>query len=168
MTWSKQTRLRHATTRAQRHANADDLAKSARLIARFALETSALEDAHVVQLLHHAIWKLTEAEHPKYHLPTRTRRAHERILKGGNLQKELRHEHVYPRAEVVRRTLALRERSSVTEALKFLVDHAEACVVLKREATALDAAPGFGWKRYKKLDVYRFRDGELRLLRPRK
>ena len=167
MTWSKERRRSHAVARAQRRANADDLRRSALRVARLALSAPGLVAEHVDDLLHYAIWKLSEADYPKYHLPTRTKRAHKEILLGGSLQKRLRHEHVYQRAEVVRRARALAGKGSVAVALKYIEEHADACVVHKAEAAKLDKVPGFGWKRYEQFNVHEFREGELRLVRPR-
>ena len=89
---------------------------------------------HKKELLSTCIWKITEAD-GKWKV---------RYWSEGALSvspKDLRHEHVYERKELVSRLLSGENVDSV-------VKNAIACLVTKDEHIALNSSAGSGWRRY--------------------
>ena len=136
--------------------DAGETIRSALALAELVLSSEKVSTKHKKDVLHHVLWKLTEAKHPKHRLPLRTRAAHDEILKGGDLGKRLRHEHVFPRSSVVNEIM-----DNPKKVRRLLKKNAVACIVTKQEAESLTAQDRrrrkagkpklLGWDRYKTL-----------------
>ena len=128
--------------------DAEETRRSAKALAHLVVAAKDVSLAHKKGVLHYVIWKITEAEHVKHKLPLRSRKAHEEVLRGGNLGKRLRHEHVFPRKELVEHLL---KRGA--DVSKLLDTRAIACVVTVEEAKKLNKKNGEGWLRYDDIPV---------------
>lgn len=131
--------------------NADELRHSIRLIVQFLLQNKAMHEKHRKRLLDRCLWQLTEAEGKhKYDLRYVSIGA-KSILESG-VKAGLRHEHVWRRADMVRRLL---DHSDKVE--QILAD-ACGCVVTIAEHKRLDtvdrAHPEIdGWERYRRARI---------------
>ena len=96
--------------------------------------------SHKKELLSTCIWKITEAN-GKHNLCFWSEGATISISK-----KDLRHEHVFERKELISRLLS-------GEDTKLVVKDAIACLVTKDEHIALTASKKSGWKRYKDCNI---------------
>lgn len=150
---------RHGRAPLKPKTDGESTRKSAIALAELVVNAKGVIPKHQRNVHNHVLWKLTEADHPKHRLPLRSRQAHKVILAGGNLGKHLRHEHVYPRAQIV--GLIMNDKGAVRA---LLGKYAVACVVHKDEAKRLDqddradkknGVPYFGWSRYERtgLDI---------------
>lgn len=91
--------------------------------------------SHKKELLSTCIWKITEAD-GKYNLYFWS----EGAISAHH--KDLRHEHIFERKELISRLLS-------GEDAELVVQDAIACLVTKDEHIALTASKKSGWKRYK-------------------
>ena len=122
-------------------------------LVRFALTCPDLHPDHPRRLLNEAIWFWTERGSParKYRLRFRTPAALALQHDLGLTQaaKQLAHEHVHERAQVVAR---LKETGAD---LAGVLRSAEACVVTREEHRRLaEVAPATGWARYRKAGIH--------------
>ena len=115
------------------HPDREDRIQSAR-DAISAIAPLNLYPAHKKELLSVCIWKITEADG----------KLNVRYWSEGAIsaaKKELRHEHVFERRELVERLLA-------GESTDTVVSDAIACIVTKQEHNQLGASVKSGWERY--------------------
>lgn len=95
--------------------------------------------AHKKELLSICIWKITQADG----------KAKVRFWSEGALEsdkKELRHEHVFERKELIRRLLE-------GEEIELVLSDAIACIVTKHEHLLLGKIQASGWLRYEKAGI---------------
>lgn len=133
------------------HPEREHRLASAVAVARFALESSDLYDAHRNELLSFACWWATELD-GKYKTRFRSYGARQPGA------RDLRHEHVVPRRAL--RQAMQREPERAAEILR----DAPACVVTREEHDRLEALGGEheGWERYiaAGVDVFDEQDGK--------
>jgi hypothetical protein len=100
--------------------------------------------AHYRQLLSVLLWKITEAEVPKY----KTRFQSQGAL-GGSDKAKLRHDHVFQRSKMI----AVLEKAAPDEIDDILKD-AIGCTITIEEHTRLSKFDEeYGWERYRKAGI---------------
>lgn len=126
---------------------ASDLRDSVLVIVKFLLSNKRVHEKHRTRLLDRCLWQLTEAEGKhKYDLRYVSVEAIP-VLESGE-KKGLRHEHVWRRADMVRRLLAQPQLAGA------ILADACGCVVTNAEHQRLEKVDGAhkhidGWERYR-------------------
>jgi hypothetical protein len=120
------------------HADRHDRINSAKLAIRTILPLD-LYAAHKKELLSVCIWKITQADGK-----AKVRFWSEGAL--GSDKKELRHEHVFERKELIQRLLE-------GEEIELVLSDAIACMVTKPEHLLLGKIQASGWVRYEKAGI---------------
>ncbi|HSO00847.1 MAG TPA: hypothetical protein VLS89_21295 [Candidatus Nanopelagicales bacterium] len=128
----------------KRKPDADDVVASAKAVIRLVVNAPDLQisRAHKKLVISDMLWKITEAPYGKHTTELRTAAA---LRKSEKLQ----HEHVFPRAWLVERIIALPDRVD-----EIVARHAIACTVTEREAKQLNKVKELeGWARYRHLGI---------------
>jgi hypothetical protein len=127
------------------------LVESVRVLVHLLLNTKGIHKKHQKRFLDRCLWQLTEAEGAhKYDLRYVSEGARSQVEV--NERKGLRHEHVYRRANMVRRLIDNPERADA------ILNEARGCVVTIEEHKKLDQVDRVsrdvdGWERYRPADI---------------
>jgi hypothetical protein len=127
------------------HANADARKRSAINLVKTLLQKDLdILAEHRKECLTIALWKLTEAEAQHKH---RTRFCSENARHAQG--KELRHDHVFQRANMIRRLLA-----SQPDEVEAILGEAVACTITRKEHRLLNQYKHLdGWERYSRANI---------------
>lgn len=130
----------------QRHPFAEERRRSAVVLIKTLLEEPGLWPKHRREFLKIALFKLTEAEGvSKY----KTRLRSEASLAASFSDRDLRHDHVFQRADMVE-ALMQAKPGDVDE----IINRAVGCTVTKNEHRLLDQFKNSdGWERYRKANI---------------
>ena len=142
------TETKHPTTASykfKRHANAEARKRSAMNLVKVLLQKDLeILAEHRQECLTIALWKLTEAEAQHKH---RTRFCSENARRAA--RQQLRHDHVFQRANMIRRLLACQP-----DEVEAILGKAVACTITREEHRLLNQYKHLdGWDRYLRANI---------------